>query len=232
MAISDKWTKSQLRAAVRREIMDTPANFWTTAELDLYITAWQNRIQSKYELVWGSATATLTGSSTVTLTDLGTDVMRLGHVYYNNDEMSFKTQEELEIMDRRWRLYGTGTTPSIVYKETEGTIVFWPPIASTAVGTYVIEYPRVLSFANDSAPMEIPAWTKYSVMNYCAYRAYVRRGSNEDPQKAQRYKNLFDQQLKGYGTRIRNYFPKSGRTIRPGGEYEFDILEPHTNLVP
>lgn len=232
MAINSKLTRAQLRDVVRRELADTNSRWWTDAELNIFIEDWQNRVQSQAELVWGSATLTETGSSTFTLTNLGTDIHRIDAVYYNGVRLSYRTKEDLELLDRSWRAYGTTTSPSVVYQENFDSFTVWPPAASTAVGTIVVEYPKTLTFAADTSTHELPAWTKYTVKNYAGFRAFVHRGPNYSPDRAERYKKAFYAQLAGITKTRRSYLPKRGVVLRPGAsDYEIDILNPYSNIT-
>lgn len=209
--------------------MDTGTNAawgWTDAELNRYLEAWQDRVQEEHELVWGTATITQTGSATVTLTDVASDILRPHRITWNVVALIPKTKEDLEMLDRQWRGYGTSTQPAVVYQDRYDTVSVWPPPSGASGGTMVFEYPKELTFATDTSTMGLPAWTKYSAINYGAFRSYVRNGLNHNAEKAQRYRNIFYQQLQRFGVRKRNFFPKQSLAFRPASLYEGDILDP------
>jgi hypothetical protein len=246
MALSDLWTQSQLNAAVRRELMDptgTTSWSWNDIELNQYISDWQNFLQDRFEFVWGSATyttlgtATITsgtltntsyGTSTFTLTAIATNILRPGNMWWNGYRLVGRDKDELEVMERDWRAVEPGV-PECVYQDDAASISVWPPPgAGTSTNTLVLEYPAILSFATNTTPMSIPPWTKYSCVNYCAMRAYVRPGPQQDLSRAARYKTKFVKQ----GIRFRDmwdqYLPHKAPSLRPvtdnGDHYMGDTL--------
>lgn len=222
MALTDKWSRAKLRAVVRRELLDPQLKWWSDAELDRYVAEWQNVLQEEVEFVWGSATET-TSLATVTLTDIATDILRLDAVYWNDRRMVGRSKEELDMLNRNWRNSDTGT-PYVCYQDNDKTLSLWPP--PDVAGTLVVEYPKVLSFAVDTSTMQVPAWTRYSVKNYALWRAYSRFGPNQDQNIAARRRAKFEKQLRKFKTMRANFFPCKYISLRPGGEYEKDILQP------
>ena len=222
MALSDRWNKARLRALVRRELLDPKERWWDDGELDGYIVDWQNTVQEECEFIWGSATTT-TSLSTLTITAVATDVMRLDAVYWDGGRLAGRSKEELDMLNRNWRNQGTGS-PLVVYQDDYKTFSLWPPPGTA--GTLVLEYPKILGFATDATAMSIPAWTRYSVKNYCLYRAYSRFGPNQDQNIALRRRKKFERQLGKYKTIWTNFFPQKYIALRPGGDYEKDILLP------
>ena len=220
MALSDKWTLSQLRTAVRRELLDSGASpFWTDTEINAYLNDWQDYLVQELEPVWGSATTTLS-THTATLTAVATDMLRVDAMYWNNRRLIERSQMELEVLQRDWR-ESNSSTPSVSFTDTE-VVQVWPP-PSTA-GTVVFEYPRMVALTTDTTTMELPAWTKYSAKNYVGMRAYGRAGPNQDLNKAFKYKARFLRQCATYKTIKANYLPDRAPRLRPGGSYEGDIL--------
>lgn len=63
MALSDKPTRTQLRATVRRELLDPSGRFFSDTEINSYLQDWQALVQGSLELVWGTATFTISPSS-------------------------------------------------------------------------------------------------------------------------------------------------------------------------
>ncbi len=226
MALNTKFTRANLRDIVRREIADTGTRWWTDAELNRYVASWQDRVQDEQELVWGSATITATGTTTYTYTDIATDVLRPDTVYINNMALFPKSPDEMEHVNTEWRAVETNTRPIVLIPENPNAFSVWPPQSSTAVHILVLEYPRKLTFAADTSTMELPAWAKYSARTYGAFRAFVRRGSTHNSNKAVRYMSHFDAQLKTFGKRLRNYFPKRSQQLRPASVWEVESLDP------
>lgn len=221
--LSDLWTRGQILASVRRELMDPSGTLswsWSDTELRDYIGAWQDYLQEKFEFAWGTATVT-TGSSTMTLTAIATDMNRVGNVWWNSYRLGGRSKEELDIEQRDWRASNAGS-PEVAYQDDIRTVSVWPFPATT--GTGVFEYPRTLTFASDSTPMAIPAWTKYSAINYVVMRAYQRPGANQDLAKAQRRGMRFDAQVKRFQTIKEQCLPAHYPSLRPGGRYEGDVL--------
>lgn len=223
MALSTKWTRAQLRSAVRRELMDPREQWWSNEELNNYIAHWQDRIQDDLELVKTTATVT-TSTATLTLTDVATNILRVDAVYWDGDRLSYRQKEDLDLLDRDWR-DATTATPYVFYQDNDQSISFYPPPATA--GTVVFEHPKLLTFAADTSTMDLPAWTKYSCINFCAWKAYSRFGPNQDIDRAMRRKAKFDRQLRRYRTIMANFFPQRFPVLAPSGEYEKRITEPN-----
>jgi hypothetical protein len=202
--------------------MDPNAQWWTDAEINGYIGHWQDRLQDELEFVWGTATVT-SSLATLTLTDVASDILRLDGIWWNNKHLSARSKEELDILDRNWRNANTAT-PYVSYQDDDTTVSFWPPPSSA--GTLIFEYPKDLSFATSTSTMGLPAWSRYSCLNYCAMRAYGRFGPNQDASRAARYKAKFVRQLRRYVTLKANYWPDKYLVLRPAGRYEKEILQP------
>lgn len=235
MATSDLWTLTQIRSAVRRELMDPTgtANWsWNDVELNIYINDWQNLLQDRFEFAWGTATMLLTGgTSTINLSNVSNIMLRLGNIWWNGYRLAGRDKEEIEIMERDWRAAQQGV-PEAIYQDDVNSVSLWPAPTSTsgtttdgtATNSMDFEFPIVTTFAGDSSAMSIPAWTKYSAVNYVAYRAYMRPGPQQDLSKSQRYRAKFVKQ----GVRIRTmwdqYLPDKPPSLRFGGKYEGSIL--------
>lgn len=232
MAASDKLTRAEIRDIVEKDLMDATNLWWSDSELNGYIESWQDRVQEEHELIWASTTSTLTGSTTATLTDLATDIMRAARVIWNAQLLAPLSKQQLLDLDHDWRAYGTTTRPLAVYQDDYNSITFFPQIASTAVGTLVVEYPQELAFAADTSTMSLPAWTKYSARSYASFRAYLRRGPNYDGMKAASHKQYFYEQMAAYGKIKRKYFPSHFMRFKPGGDFESRILDPLRDLIP
>jgi hypothetical protein len=211
--------------------MDPDGRWWTDAELNEYAGAWQDFLQEKFEFVYNTATIQ-TALATVTLTDVAVDILRLDAIYWNDFRLVGRDKEELEVDQRDWRASSAGN-PMVTYQDDTYSVSFWPP--PSIVGTAVFEYPATLTFIDDVTPSPLPAWTKYSSIEYCVARAYLRAGPNQDIQKFQRRKTRFMRQLQRYVTIRNQYFPDRAPTLRPsissggmfqsdGGRYEGDIL--------
>jgi hypothetical protein len=104
-------------------------------------------------------------------------------------------------MQRDWRgtAAAAGIDPVIVYQNNAQTVSFWPPPAGT--GTVYFEYPVLCTMTTTvssgtfvDGTMAIPAWTRYSAIPYCRYRAYSRFGPNQDINKASRARKSWDRQ--------------------------------------
>jgi len=228
MALADLWTQAQLNAAVRRELMDPTGTMgwsWSDKEVNRYLEDWQNLLQDRFEFVWGSATHTTSGGTTTfTLTNISPIMLRPGRAWWNGYRIPGRNKEELEMIQRDWRGVQPGV-PEIVYQDDINTLSVWPPPATTTTDTLVVEFPQAVTFGTDTTtPMSIPAWTKYSAVNYCAMRAYMRPGPQQDLQKGARYKAKFIKQGIRIRTQWEQYFPDKAPSLRFAGKYEGDIL--------
>lgn len=240
MALSDLWTAAQLEAAIRRELMDpsgTTAWSWNSAEIQQYISDWQNILQDRFEFVWGSATVTSAGTATVThgtatdttqgtstftLTAIATNILRAGNAWWDGYRLAGRTKDELDTLERDWRMAMAGV-PQAIFQDDINTISVWP-FPDTGTHTLVLEYPAIVSFPLNSTPMSVPAWTRYSALSYALFRCYQRPGPQQDLARAERYKQRFIRQ----GQRIRTiwdaHFPDKAPSLRFAGQYEGDIL--------
>lgn len=227
MPLSSQWTRSQLRTAARTELQDSSAKWWTSAEINKYLEDWQVEVQDLGDFVWGTVTS-VTNSSTFTVTALATDVGRLDKVYWNGVRLAPRTQQDLEVLYREWKQAAT-SLPSAVYQIDEESFVVWPP--PTGTGTLEIDYTKAVSFnSSDTVPMQVPAWTKYSAINYVAWKAYERLGPNMDLNKALRYKKRFELQANEYKALYDSFFPYRYPQLRPSEKYEHRILGPYLNV--
>lgn len=241
MPLADLWTGAQFEAAIRRQLMDPTGTLswsWTTIELQMYIQDWQTFLQDRFEFVWSSATTTI-GSNTntfgpfeFTLVTIATNMLRPGNMWWANTNTAGtgtssyyrivgRTKEELEVLERDWRNVAGGT-PQLAYMSDVNTIGLWPP--PSVNGTLVSEYPVTLLFSNTSAHMQVPAWTKYSFLDYACWRALERPGPNQNLIKAKRRRARLEAKLKRYRTIWENYLPDKAPSLRFAGPYEGDIL--------
>lgn len=255
MALSDFWTLSQLRAICRRELADPSGRFWPDAELNQYINDWQDQLQNDFEFVWGQTTATqslgtggsqwdffvwdgsqfnattsATSLATLTLSDLAGNIMRPDAVYFVSPDGTSanrvvpRSKIDLDFIRRDWPNQDPQPTPLVVYQDDVDVLNLWP--SPTGSGTLILEYPVTLAMGLDATPMEIPAWTRYSVKDYVGYRAHLRFGAAQNINKALRYKAKFQYQYKEF-TRIYNsYMPEKAAMLRPGRKWASDILRP------
>lgn len=257
MALSDKWTLSQLRAMSRNELMDANNRWWTDTEINDLVDEWQDRLQEWFEFVWGSASfvvssigtsistlgqAVPAGTASITLSNIATNFLRPDAFYWisnvpnpvntNGVRLSARTKQDLDILQRDWRNTIPLDPPLVVYQDSPEEIVLWP--APATQGTLICEYPVRLCFDNDTSVMAIPAWTKYSCQNYVGYRAMLRTGPNQDIQRAMKYKALFQRQIMRYRRIWDAYFPyhyPSLRPSQPSDHYTIDILNPPNQTV-
>lgn len=223
MSLSDRWTLAQIRDSARRELLDTNTRWFSDSELNASISDWQHNLQDEFEFAWGTATF-VTSTSTISTTDVATDIRRLDAIYWNNYRLSPRTKIDLEVLYREWKGALASGAPSTVYQDDSRNLVLWPPLSTS--GTLTFEYPRTLTFASDATQMQIPAWTRYSAVPYVCYRAYLRDGPNNSIEAALRYKTKFARQLQLARTFYTNYFPFHYPSLRPGNKYEYDILIP------
>lgn len=229
MPLADLWTQATINVTVRRELMDPTGTTnwsWSDIELTQYIGDWQNLLQDRFEFVWGSSTITNTGgTSTILLTNVATNMLRPGNIWWNNYRIIGRNKEEMEILVRDWRGVNPNVAqPEICYQDDANSVSFWPPPPPTTTNTVVFEYPVVVSFTTNTTPMSIPAWTKYSAVNYIGFRCYSRPGPQQDLQRAARYKSKFIKQGMLYRKIWEQHFPDKAPSLRLGGRYEGDIL--------
>lgn len=234
------WTLLQIRQSVRRELLDLTGQWWNDTEINQYINDWQNVLQSQFEFVWSRVQLT-NALSTITLTTaVATDILRLDAIYFwpgtgtwgtdtSTRRLSPRSKLDLDILQMDWRnvTTNTGNQPEVCYQDDIYTVSFWPPPPGT--GTYLFEYPTLLTMTADQQTMQVPCWTRYSALAYCSYRAYGRFGPNQDLRKAQRYKRRFEMQLRKIRKIYDAYMPEKAEMLRPGRKYMGNILIPRAN---
>ena len=204
--------------------MDTNGEWWTDAELNSYLDHWQDQVQDSLEFSWGTATTTVgSNTSTVTFTVVATDILRPGFVFWDNKQLSPVTTQELNIIKREWRL-GTSARPGAFYVNNLNELVLWPTPGSP--GVLRMEYPLSMTFASDTSTSELPPWTRYSAVDYCAFRAYLRNGPNQDLNKAYVYKGQFNLKMLEYEDWKRQYMPQRYGQIRPATDFEVRLVDP------
>ena len=258
-ALSDKWTQSQLNALVRNELMDTNTRWFPDAEVNAYLDEWEQRLNDWFEFVWTTATTTVAaigtttdsnglvipaGTASILLSTFISDALRCDAFYWisSTDTGTFlgqrlaaRTKQDLNVLVRDWRYVLPGSPPLVVYQDDVNDIVLWP--APAVLGTLIAEYPVKSTFAASTSTMQVPAWTKYSASNYCAYRAYLRTGPRQDIKRALTYKNLWQRQLYRYRRMWDNYLPARYPALKPkqpSDQYNIAILNPpyHTIIPP
>lgn len=232
MALSDRWTLNQIRSTIRRELLDPTGRWWSNDELNQYINDWQSQLQTQFEFVWTTATLTFTATDTsYTLTSVAPNALRMSDVYYcaggtdtSTGRLSPRSLADLDTLQRDWRNVTAGDAqgPTIVYQNNAQTICFWPPPLGT--GTAYFEYPVVTTMTTGTSTMQIPPWTKYSVVPYCRYRAYSRFGPNQDLNKAIRARKNWDKQKRLIRRFWDAYFPDKSEMLRPGRKWAGQVL--------
>lgn len=240
MALSDQWSNNQIRAVVQRELLDPKGQWWPNTELDQYINDWQDILQTQYEFVWSTATITFTDTTTTfNISAFAPDAMRLDGVWYcagtntasatdtSTGRLSPRSPADLDSMYRNWRgtQAASGIPPSIVYQNNAQTVSFWPPPNGT--GTVYFEYPTTCTFSAGTSTMLIPAWTRYSAVSYCLYRAYARFGPNQDLNKAKRRRMQWEKQMRWIRKTYDAYFPDKAEMLRPGRKWAGQVLRTH-----
>ena len=253
MALYTKYTLAELRSACQRELLDPNAQYWPTAELDKYINEWQQLLQSEFEFVWGSSTATFglstsggslwgnvlwgtgvfmgtggTSTNTITLTNITTDMMRLDAIYYGTSSDSFyrlmpRDPLDLDAISREWR-NDDSATPLVSYQNDAASVAFWPPPSTS--GTYIFEYPKLLTLSSSTDSMSIPAWTKYTCVPYVVSRALARFGPNQNLPRATRYRRRYDRLRAWMRKTYDAYLPEGSVMLRPGRRFAGQILSP------
>ena len=219
MALSDHWTRLQIRAVCRRELLDPSGTWWTDNELNSYIETAQDIIQTEHELVYGTSSTTIS-TNTVHVSDLASDMLRFDRLFWNNQRLTPRSVYEMDALDRDWRL-NTNAGPGVAVILDEDTFQLWPPPDS---GVLYMEYPVITTFATDTSTMQLPAWTRYALPEYVSYRAYLKDGPNNNLNKAARYKARFEQAKLDIKSTWASYFPTRQIALRPAGKYEYDIL--------
>jgi hypothetical protein len=223
MPMNTRWTLATLRAKVRQELMDPNGRWWSDTELNDYIGDWQNTLQDEFEPVWATTTATITSTSPVVLATTVPDLLRLDAIYWNDVRLTPTSTVELDELYPTWRGL-TAENPVASYQVDQRSVTFFP--LPTLTGTAIFEYPKKLGFAADSTAMALPAWMRYSAVNYASSAAFGRLGPNQDIQKSKKYEAIFDQQMKFYRLVKDRFFPQRSLSIRPGGAYEGKIINP------
>lgn len=225
MAFNDKWTLRELRDSCRRTLADPEGRFWPDQELNNYIYEWQQYLQDQFEFVWATSTQT-TSLSTFTLGTYVPEPMRLEAVYWNGTRLPGLSTQNLDDIKREWRQStntATAQVPTVVYQNDSLTFSLWPP-PGTQAGTMVLEYPTALSFASSTSTMQIAPWTRYSCKNFVAFKAYLREGPANNPNKALMYKARWDANVKRFRTIWDNYFPGRAPRLKPANGYESGIV--------
>jgi len=226
MALNSKWTRTQHRAAARREIMDSGTKWVTDAQLNTYLDDWEYILQHRHELVWNITTFTSTGSTTLTLTDVATGILRPGFLYWEGTKLVPRTQDELSAYQSNWRSVNTTTRPIVMYSPAPEVIAVWPPVSTASEYETIWEYATVHAFASDADAQILPGWTRYSSTPYLAMRVYANNGPLHDLSKAERYRAMFENASQRIARTMRRYWPKRSPALRPASAYELDILAP------
>lgn len=236
MALSDHKTLAAMRAEVRRELLDvnvigtTTGRWWTDVELDAYLDDAQDAVQERYELVWGTATATVTagtGTATITMTDIASDMLRPGALFWNGVRLPFTTEWSLDAARPDWRADSAANTPALAYHTRLDAFGLWPALATSAsAGTLVALYPVEPTWTAGTATHIVPAYCRPALVSYAAWRAYLRNGPNQDRLKAERYKRLWEAQLTGIGRTRAAYWPAALKQLRPSTCRERELTNP------
>lgn len=224
MALSVKPTRAELRTQVRYTLMDPNARWWSDTELNGYLDEWQHTLQSELEATKGAALSTIgPGTSTINIsTDLAEDILRVDAIFWNNQRLVTRSETEMDTLRRDWRTTNE-RTPGVVVPIDSERFELWPP-AGPAGGYLYAEYPRITTFATDTSTSILPAWCRWSANDYCAYKAFLRHGPNQDINRATRYRALFERKLSRLRTVKNAYLPKRGMRLTFGDTYEADIL--------
>ncbi len=142
-----------------------------------------------------------------------------------------RNKTDLDVAQRDWRAAPSRDVPVVVYQDDPSTISFWPE-PTTALGTVIIEYPvSPLLLATDTATMQIPAFCRYSVRHYVAYRAHMRFSAMQNLAKAARYKRLWERDHQRISKIWQSFQPDRAEMLRPGGKFNADILNPRTTVI-
>jgi hypothetical protein len=221
MAFTDKWSRATILTACRRELSDPSARFWSDTNLETYISDWQRDLQNEFEFVWGTATYTNTVTSMALSTI--TDLLRLDAIYCNGTRLIGKNKLEMEDYSREWRVTTSGTAPYIAFQNDDADVVFWPLTTSTK--TLIFEYPAITTFAASTSTMQIPAWTRYSSINYVTYHALLQEGPANSPDKSLRYKRYWEDNLKQFKSVRSNYLPDRALRLKPSQNYAASLAK-------
>lgn len=227
MSLSTHYTLSQLREVVKRELLDPTNRWWSVDELNSYINDWSQILQSQYEFTWGTATITLTDTtSEFSISTILPNAMRVDAVYYcpggtatATGRLSPRSPADLDTLQRNWRstVAVAGIDPIIVYQNNAQAIALWPPPHGT--GTVYLEYPVITTMTAGTSTMQMPAWTRYSCISYCLYRSYARFGPNQDLRKAVRRRKQWEREYKWIRKVYDAYFPDKSEMLRPGRKW-------------
>lgn len=236
------WTLAQIRAAVQREILDPANQWWSVAELNQYINDWQSTMQSQFEFVWGTATVA-TSSATLTLSNVDPAMLRMDAVFIvpgtgtwgidtSTRRLAPRSRIDIDQIQLTWAQVttNTGLMPVLTWQDDIYTVSFWPP--TPGMVNFVFEYPVLTTLVNDSDVMQVPCWTRYSAIQYCAYRAYGRFGPNQDLPKALRRKRRWEACMRKFRKVYDAYQPERSEMLRPGRRYAGNILIPRQNGTP
>lgn len=138
--------------------------------------------------------------------------------------LSPRSPADLDTFQRNWRgtAAAAGIDPVIVYQNNAQTVSFWPPPAGT--GTAYFEYPTTCTFVHGTDTMVIPAWTRYTCVSYCLYRAYARFGPNQDLRKAARRRRQWESHIKWIRKLYDAYLPDKAEMLRPGRKWAGQIV--------
>jgi len=229
MAFYDAKDRSTLRTDIRRELLDEAARWWTNSELHTYITRWQDVVQHRCELVWGTATTTVSSTATWTLPS---DVLRPARLYVNNKRQPLFRRTQIDAAVPDWRAASRVETPQIGVLHGYNEVTLWPPLLSTATATLELHYPKLLdALASDGATSALPAWTTPSAARYGAYRAYLREGPNQDVRTAAKYRTLFEADIISIGARKAQHWPEMAPALHPATPRELELLDPRLSAV-
>lgn len=188
--------------------------------------------------VWGTSvfggTSTSSGSGispTINLPGIDPNMLRCDAIYYSPGgtdtavrRLYPRLAEDIERIAIDWRSQGSGILPEVVYPVDAQTVGIWPP--PTGTGTYIFEYPVLLTMTTGSDAMRVPAWTRYGATPYVAYRALARFGPNQDLQRAMRYRKRHEDNFKMYRRTYDAYLPEHSPMLRPIRRFGRDILIP------
>lgn len=262
MAQSDRWSLSTLRTLCRNELADVGTRTqWSDAELNGYLTDWQDCLQNDFEFCWGQTTATLgtsttggaqwnffqwngtafnasgssTSLSTITLANIASDIMRPADVYFLLTASGIASRlvpRNKVDLDLQQRDWRAAPSANIP------VVVYQDDPSSlsfwpnpTGSGTVIIEYPVLTTLVTDTATMQIPAFCRYSARHYVAYRALMRFGAAQNLAKAARYRRLWDRDIQRVSKTWQSFQPDKSEMLRPGGKWTADVLNPRTTRI-
>jgi hypothetical protein len=222
VALSSKWTLTQIIDAVRVELQDPSKRWWSDSLLSAYADDWQNGLNEDFEFSWGTSTTTTT-ATTLDIQTVMPSLKNVGRVYCDGFFLPSMTTDKLTAQDKDWR-DTEDAFPSAFYWVDKDTLGIYPK--GTETHTYVFEYPLEVAMTTGTDTMSAPAWMKYSSINYCCFRAYANLGPNHDPQKAARYKAKYSRELIRIRKIYAGFFYTRAPMLRPGGRLETKIVHP------